>query len=353
MAIFIFCVLSLSLSLTLLYLGAPSLKVELLLRYGCRLDVANDTGYTPVILAACGGYIHMIEWLVLTRHCSLWTRTADGDSALLLACYCGHTNLVAWILDHGGSLSERNNTGLTPLLSAVNGGHINVVELLLQRGSCIEETDNEGFSPLLLAAYRDHVVVWRTLLLCGASLLSRTIEGLDCTALAPVTSRVRRWLAYLSGLPPLHIAALLRSTSRVHHLLSEGHNPHMSAISPACGALTALDAAILCVDIPDAPSLQPDLVHLLRAAMQPWAPHTHRLFGPTYRQRAVFLMAVWYRLWDNPTVPRLPREVWLYILSFLDRDIDVPNLCSHLPRKELPEIRGVPTTAVQAWAISV
>ena len=145
-------------------------------RYGSNLEEFDQDGYTPLLLAARRGFLDLVQhfvlkganinarvktleniyqlslphpevhdWLSSIKHFSklhvaaslrradvVTARTGDGDTALLLACYCGHVEIARWILGNGGSVKEANNTGLTPLISAANGGHIEVAELLLE-----------------------------------------------------------------------------------------------------------------------------------------------------------------------------------------------------------------------------
>lgn len=264
-----------------------------------------------------------MKFLVQQHRCSLWLRTADGDSALLLACFCGHTDVVNWILDHGASLSERNNAGLTPLLSAANGGHAATVQLLLQRGARVEEKDNDGFTPLLLAGLRDRVDLLRCLLLHGASVHARTAAGLDLTGVTSANSQVATWLPLVgAGLPRLHLAAVFRSQGHAEQWLCAGEDPAARVATPL-GLVSATDIASLPLSAALAMPVAPALTHLFKRAQLPWSPERHGLFGPQLRQQVIITLMLARRLCvEHGARPVLPTEIWLLIMSFFDRSIE-------------------------------
>lgn len=282
------------------------------------MDFQNDSGYTPVILAACGGHEDLVAWLV-AHGCSLDDRTDDGDSALLLSCYCGHKNLVEWILDHGGRLDERNKAGLTPLISAANGGHPHVVEGLIARGCDINETDNDGYSALLLAARRGYLSTVQTLALYGANLQARNKLSMDAIALAGDMVEVRDWIRYTRNLKPLHIAALLRSQSHIRRLLKEGADPFVRS---TCERRLTVKAIAQDTTAPFAKPVCSKILRVLKQAHNPWTPSTHFLFGPRYRECVIRVMVVWRKCVLETNLPELPPEVWLHIISLVGRDIE-------------------------------
>jgi ankyrin repeat protein len=293
-------------------------QVDFLHAQGQSLHVTNEAGYTPAILAACGGHLPLLQHLVEVHRCTLFHRTVDGDSALLLACFCGHLATVQWLLDGGrASLHERNNAGLTPLLSAANGGHVRVVEYLLAHGASLDERDRDGYTPLLLAALRDRVELFVHLVARGASLDARTVSGQFWAGVAPLGGAVASWVPELAEpLPALHVAARIRSCDRLQQLLEAGHSPHAR---DAVGR-SVLEAALQPVAANGVPRMCPVVVALVRAACGPVVPATIRLFGPKMCVMARLVLLVHLRLEQEGTLPLLPLEVWVHILGFLDRD---------------------------------
>jgi hypothetical protein len=294
-----------------------------------------------VILAACGGHRAVVEWLVDAHQCSLWDRTTEGDTALLLACYCGHLAMVEWILTRGGQLATRNSSGLTPLLSAANGGRADVVRLLLSRGCSIDETDHEGFTPLLLAACRDHLETFLLLLLHGASLSARSASGMDCFSLLP-GSQIAAWIPFVHHASPLHVAALLRERTTVASLLRAGAHPRDTALTPV-GALTPLQLASVQLDLPSARPVDLPTVSLLAQAARPWCPCSHFLFGPATRSRVFSALLLFHRLRSMDTLPQLPEEIVLLIISFLGRSPEPTLSRTAIPLPDAPRAPSVET----------
>ncbi len=287
---------------------------------GFSLNTVNDTLYTPLHLAVCGGHLEVAQWLY-SRGCSLSARTRDGDTPLLLACYCGHIALVEWILskvpDARAALRSRNSGGLTALLSAANGGRTDVVQHLLLLGCDLEEPTEDGFTPLLLAACRDHLDTFQALLLQGASLLACTHANTLITDLAGDT--VALWLPAVMHASPLHLAALFRNTAAAHRMLRLGENPQ-ALVLIAHHAMTALEVASTSFELPGALRVDSALVALLARASRPWSPYTHFLFGPRFRANIKLYLLYFQRLLHSSPLPQLPEEIVWHILSFLPRN---------------------------------
>lgn len=300
-----------------------------MLRKGCRLDYKNSSGYTPLILASCGGHLELVKWLV-RQGCNMAEKTQDGDTALLLACYCGHAKLVRWILENGGSMSERNNSGLTPLISAANGGHPEVIDILMEKGAYIDETDDDGYTALLLAARRGYLTTVQSLCAYGADTTLRTKHGLDAIALSFEHADVKDWLLFTRDFTPLHIAAAIRSPQHVRRLLFKGADPLAPTLrfqSPtplmiANQTMTALEPMYKRL-APSIPPLCPETQLILRQASQLWTPSTHMLFGPRFRHTSFLIMLLANRLsFDRLDLPELPTEIWFRIIAMVGRDLD-------------------------------
>lgn len=60
--------------------------------------------------------------------------------------------LVAWLLDNGFTVEERDNDGNTALLFAAWGGHLATMKLLIDRGANLNEKNDNGHTVLLSAS---------------------------------------------------------------------------------------------------------------------------------------------------------------------------------------------------------
>lgn len=89
---------------------------------------------------------------------------------LTLACANGHTELVAYMLQHGANIGQKENLmGRTPLLLAAEKGDVPMTQLLLQHKANLKPAlSDSGDQPLHLAAENGHNEVVNVLLFAGA-----------------------------------------------------------------------------------------------------------------------------------------------------------------------------------------
>ncbi|VDN95444.1 unnamed protein product, partial [Brugia pahangi] len=219
---------------------------SLLLDYGCDITIRNDNGHCALMEAASSGYLDVVSLLV--QHgfqvlpcnqndlkvglCDRFTRNAlkhaekavvidlhetefynraFQESALTLAAYKGHYDVVQYLLEKGANKhKEELHTALmeasmdghyevakllldngapvnlasdsfeSPLTLAACGGHPDLVcdfvRLLLERGAIVEEVNDEGYTPLMEASREGHLEVVRLLIKFGAKVNIQTDE---------------------------------------------------------------------------------------------------------------------------------------------------------------------------------
>ena len=82
--------------------------VELLLARGANKEHRNVSDYTPLSLAASGGYVSIIK-LLLSHEAEINSRTGSklGISPLMLAAMNGHTAAVKLLLDMGSDINAQ------------------------------------------------------------------------------------------------------------------------------------------------------------------------------------------------------------------------------------------------------
>lgn len=59
-------------------------------------------------------------------------------SAIQRAAYCGHADVVHYLLEKGASPNIQSDDEMDPLLCAIKGGHLEVVQLLIQNGALVK-----------------------------------------------------------------------------------------------------------------------------------------------------------------------------------------------------------------------
>jgi|JI8StandDraft_1071087.scaffolds.fasta_scaffold23517_2 ankyrin repeat protein len=100
-----------------------------------------------------------------------------GNSALHLASYRGHTEVVDYLLKNGLDANLRANDGITPLIAASTKGHIKIVQLLLSKGADPKLSDDFGITPLMAASYIGNKEITKEILKLKPDVNARNKNG--------------------------------------------------------------------------------------------------------------------------------------------------------------------------------
>lgn len=183
--------------------------VKILLDHGAKIEDHNENGHTPLMEAASSGHVGIAR-ILLERGAGINTHSTEfKESALTLACYKGHLEMVQFLLDegadhehktdemhtalmeasmdghvevarllldHGAQVNMPTDSFESPLTLAACGGHTKLASLLLERGANIEEVNDEGYTPLMEAAREGHEEMVALLLAQGADINAQTEE---------------------------------------------------------------------------------------------------------------------------------------------------------------------------------
>ncbi|XP_064212242.1 ankyrin repeat domain-containing protein 17 isoform X4 [Tribolium castaneum] len=189
--------------------GGHTKVVEFLLEHGANVEDHNENGHTPLMEAASAGHVDLAK-ILLKRGAGINTHSNEfKESALTLACYKGHLEMVRFLLEAGADQEHKTDemhTALmeasmdghvevarllldsgaqvnmptdsfeSPLTLAACGGHVDLAMLLIERGANIEEVNDEGYTPLMEAAREGHEEMVHLLLGQGANINAQTDE---------------------------------------------------------------------------------------------------------------------------------------------------------------------------------
>ena len=141
----------------------------------------------PDVFEACalGDTARVAELLAADRHLAD-QYSADGFTALGLACYFGHREVALLLLDAGADpkRTSRNALRVSPLHSAVSTGHRALAALLLERGADPNLEEANGMTPLHTAAGNGNREIVALLLQAGARPLHPSHDGRTPAAIA-------------------------------------------------------------------------------------------------------------------------------------------------------------------------
>jgi serine/threonine-protein phosphatase 6 regulatory ankyrin repeat subunit B len=119
--------------------------VERLIRSGVDLNIRNNWGWTALNLASYWNHGEVVK-LLISAGADLNIRSNDGWTALIGASYKNHGEVVKLLIRSGANLNIRNIWGRTALILASRWNRIEVVKILLENfaDECI--LDNGGWS---------------------------------------------------------------------------------------------------------------------------------------------------------------------------------------------------------------
>ncbi|XP_030375768.1 ankyrin repeat and KH domain-containing protein mask isoform X4 [Scaptodrosophila lebanonensis] len=183
--------------------------VKVLLKHGANVEEQNENGHTPLMEAASAGHVEVAK-VLLEHGAGINTHSNEfKESALTLACYKGHLDMVRFLLqagadqehktdemhtalmeasmdghvevarlllDSGAQVNMPTDSFESPLTLAACGGHVELATLLIERGANIEEVNDEGYTPLMEAAREGHEEMVALLLSKGANINATTEE---------------------------------------------------------------------------------------------------------------------------------------------------------------------------------
>ncbi|XP_038061254.1 ankyrin repeat domain-containing protein 17-like isoform X2 [Patiria miniata] len=189
--------------------GGHEEAVKVLLDHEANIEDHNENGHTPLMEAASSGHVGIAK-VLLERGAGINTHSNEfKESALTLACYKGHLEMVQFLLeagadhehktdemhtalmeasmdghvevarlllDHGAQVNMPADSFESPLTLAACGGHTKLADLLIERGANIEEVNDEGYTPLMEAAREGHEEMVALLMAQDANINAQTEE---------------------------------------------------------------------------------------------------------------------------------------------------------------------------------
>lgn len=135
-----------------------------LLRRGMDVNTVDSQGTSLLMYAARFGNSELLEFL-LSNRANVLKRNKYGDTALMLAAFAGHLDVVRRLVAAGAVL---DHPGWTPLAYASFEGHVQVIQFLAEQGADLDAQADNGMTALMIAARNGHLEAVKVLLAAGA-----------------------------------------------------------------------------------------------------------------------------------------------------------------------------------------
>uniref|UniRef100_A0A1X7T6E9 Uncharacterized protein n=1 Tax=Amphimedon queenslandica TaxID=400682 RepID=A0A1X7T6E9_AMPQE len=139
------------------------LQMELLLQLQINIDYRNEGGMTALMIA-CYNIHHQVVELLLKGGADVNIQDNNGWTALMIASTNGHFQIVELLLK-SADVNIQNTDGVTVLMLVSQCGHYQVLELLLENGADdVNIQNNNGWTALMIASQNGHHQVVELLL---------------------------------------------------------------------------------------------------------------------------------------------------------------------------------------------
>ncbi|MBU2978742.1 ankyrin repeat domain-containing protein [Alteromonas sp. C1M14] len=113
---------------------------------GLDANVADNKGYTALILAAYHGHSDTVTFLINQAHANPCQEDARGNTALMGAIFKGHVSVAKQLVFADCDVDETNAQGQTALMFASLFDRTDIVETLLAEGADPQHKDKSGNS---------------------------------------------------------------------------------------------------------------------------------------------------------------------------------------------------------------
>lgn len=134
-------------------LGKERLVEYLLKHEQCSIDGEDDTGATPLILAAMKGSPSICK-LLIDRGAQINHENKNGHNATKYASSKNHKDVLQVLLEHGGNVNAQDHIGETPVHRVASMENVECLRLLLEHATMpvlVNLQSKQGNTPLHLA----------------------------------------------------------------------------------------------------------------------------------------------------------------------------------------------------------
>ena len=214
--------------------GNTELVECLIQKVGCNVNVVNKVGETALHKAVERGHLEIVH-LLIKAGCKVDVAFLNDKCTLINAAFHGNTELVECLIQKiGCNVNVVNKVGETALHKAVEGGHLEIVHLLLKAGCKVDAAFLNCNCTLLNAAFHGNTELVECLIQkvgCNVNVVSKVgetalhiaVEGchLEIVYLL-IKAGCKVDVAFLNDKCTLLLASVNANTELVNCLLEKG-----------------------------------------------------------------------------------------------------------------------------------
>lgn len=149
---------------------------ELLVKAGADANTTDNEGGNALHWAASNEKTETVEYFAAYTNL-LNAKNKAGSTALMKAASSGHRAICEMLVKLGANVNLTNDTGNTALHLAALEGQDETVEYFAQFNQLLEAKNNHTNTPLNLAVYKGHLLACKKLVEAGANLNDADSEG--------------------------------------------------------------------------------------------------------------------------------------------------------------------------------
>jgi ankyrin repeat protein len=154
-------------------------SVRALFGWGASLSSVDTHGCNVLHLAAIGGHLDCIEWVLANSSSGIDSTNNIGLTPVLYALWCGKLEAAKELVGRGADLLRINNDGWNALHCAAKGGDNECVEWVLATAATLDVNagDNDGDTPIVSAMWCNKLSTAKLLVERGANLFAKNQNG--------------------------------------------------------------------------------------------------------------------------------------------------------------------------------
>lgn len=150
--------------------------IHVFLSAGIDLEVKDERGWTPLMIAAANGQEKLTQ-LLIHSGARLTARDINGFTPLHWAAFKGMSNIVQLLLSKEVDIDSQSKFKWTPLMQACTRGHLEVCSILVAAGANLDLANSEGLTALQMAISKGFHGIVELLTTHGAGRNSKDNNG--------------------------------------------------------------------------------------------------------------------------------------------------------------------------------